>query len=104
MKGKSTVTLRKSSNEETPLIGHLKSDYGMDRNYLKGRNEAEINVLMASCAYNLKNILNHLRIFIQNCLKAWIPVFWDINDGILRLSFIFEEMMGFSAATILNGD
>jgi len=53
MKWKSTVTLRKKlkrRNAIEPIIGHLKSDYGMDHNYLKGRNGAEINALMVSCA------------------------------------------------------
>ncbi len=36
-----------------PIIGHLKSDYRLGRNYLKGIKGDEINLLMASCAWNL---------------------------------------------------
>jgi len=36
-----------------PIIGHLKSDYRLDRNYLKGIRGDEINLLMAACAWNL---------------------------------------------------
>ena len=36
-----------------PIIGHLKSDYRLGRNYLKGIKGDEINLLMAACAWNL---------------------------------------------------
>lgn len=36
-----------------PIIGHLKSDYRLSRNYLKGIKGDEINLLMAACAWNL---------------------------------------------------
>ena len=79
----------KRRNAIEPIIGHLNSDYGMDRNYLRGRKGAEINALMAACAYNLKKILKHLRETVQNCLKAEIPTFWGCNVGILIWSSIF---------------
>ncbi len=37
-----------------PIIGHLKSDHRMQRNYLKGFNGDEINLLLAASAFNLK--------------------------------------------------
>jgi IS5 family transposase len=37
-----------------PLIGHLKSDFRLCRNFLKGTLGDEINVLMAACAWNLR--------------------------------------------------
>jgi IS5 family transposase len=37
-----------------PIIGHLKSDYRMARNYLKGAVGDRINLLMAAVAWNLK--------------------------------------------------
>ncbi|MCP5246445.1 MAG: IS5 family transposase [Burkholderiales bacterium] len=40
-----------------PIIGHLKSDYRMARNYLKGAIGDQINLLMAACAWNLKQWL-----------------------------------------------
>jgi len=39
------------------IIGHLKSDYRMARNYLKGAIGYRINLLMAACAWNLKQWL-----------------------------------------------
>ena len=40
-----------------PIIGHLKSDYRMARNYLKGALGDHINLLMAAAAWNLKQWL-----------------------------------------------
>jgi len=37
-----------------PIIGHLKSDYRLARNFLKGVIGDHINLLMAACAWNLK--------------------------------------------------
>ena len=41
-----------------PIIGHLKSDYRLSRNYLKGHVGDEVNLLMAACAWNLKKWMN----------------------------------------------
>jgi transposase, IS5 family len=41
-----------------PVIGHLKNDYRMARNYLKGFAGDQINLLMAACAWNLKKWMN----------------------------------------------
>lgn len=43
-----------------PMIGHLKSDYGLARNFLKGVVGDEINLLMAAAAWNIKKWLNAL--------------------------------------------
>jgi len=43
-----------------PIIGHLKSDFRLSRNYLKGAMGDHLNVLMAATAWNLKKWLVHL--------------------------------------------
>lgn len=40
-----------------PIIGHLKSDFRLSRNFLKGTFGDEINLLMAATAWNLKKWL-----------------------------------------------
>jgi len=40
-----------------PIIGHLKSDFRLSRNYLKGVKGDHINLLMAASAWNLKKWL-----------------------------------------------
>lgn len=41
-----------------PVIGHLKHDYRMIKNYLKGTAGDAINVMMAAAAMNFKRIMN----------------------------------------------
>ena len=41
-----------------PTIGHLKSDYRMVRNYLKGAIGDDINVMLAAAAMNFKRVMN----------------------------------------------
>ncbi|SMN00678.1 Mobile element protein [uncultured Candidatus Thioglobus sp.] len=47
-----------------PIIGHLKSDFRLSRNLLKGQVGDEINVLMAAGAWNLKKWLAIADIFL----------------------------------------
>ncbi len=47
-----------------PIIGHLKSDFRLSRNLLKGQVGDEINVLMAACAWNLRKWLVIVTIFL----------------------------------------
>jgi IS5 family transposase len=42
-----------------PIIGHLKSDHRLSRNYLKGFIGDEINLLMAASAFNLRKWMNN---------------------------------------------
>jgi len=47
-----------------PIIGHVKSDHRMQRNYLKGFIGDEINLLMAASAFNLKKWMNNFWAFL----------------------------------------
>jgi len=51
-----------------PIIGHLKSDHRMARNYLKGFIGDEINLLLAATAFNLKKWMRiyFYALFIQD--------------------------------------
>jgi len=55
-----------------PLIGHLKSDFRLATNFLKGSIGDEINLLMAACAWNLRKWM--LAVF-----------FWRKILGLLRI-------------------
>ena len=56
-----------------PVIGHLKHDYRMIRNYLKGATGDAINVMLAAAAMNFKRIMNkwtdQLIFYFKNILK-----------------------------------
>ena len=43
-----------------PIIGHVKHDHRMDRNYLHGQTGDKINAVLAGCAFNLKKILRRI--------------------------------------------
>jgi len=47
-----------------PVIGHLKSDHRLARNYLKGFIGDEINLLLAAAAFNLKKWMNRFLLFV----------------------------------------
>ena len=51
-----------------PIIGHLKSDGLLGRNYLKGTLGDQMNVLLCCAEHNLRLILKRLRYF---CLDFW---------------------------------
>lgn len=61
-----------------PVIGHLKSDHRMERNYLKGFIGDQINLLLAATAFNLKKwmrlyffvLFSQDFIFITACKEA----------------------------------
>ena len=42
-----------------PIIGHVKTDHRMQKNYLKGFIGDEINLLLAASAFNLKKWMNN---------------------------------------------
>jgi len=43
-----------------PVIGHCKSDNGLDRNYLKGVEGDRINAIMSSCGFNIRKLLRKI--------------------------------------------
>ncbi|MBK7883341.1 MAG: transposase [Chitinophagaceae bacterium] len=45
-----------------PIIGHLKHDYRMSRNYLKGTVGDAINVILAAAAMNFKRMMNKWKV------------------------------------------
>jgi hypothetical protein len=49
-----------------PIISHLKHDYRMGRNYLKGIIGDKLNAILAVTAFNLKKSLNELFFGVQN--------------------------------------
>ncbi|MFM7130261.1 MAG: IS5 family transposase [bacterium] len=61
--------LLKRRSAVEPIIGHLKSDHRMDRNYLRGVAGDKINALMAGIGFNLRKLLRWV-IFAMNGLIA----------------------------------
>ncbi len=47
----------KSRSAIEPVIGHMKSDHRMDRNFLLGESGDRINAAMAACGFNMRKLL-----------------------------------------------
>ena len=65
-----------------PIIGHLKSDYRLGRNYLKGILGDQINVIMAAAAMNFKRVMNLWR---TEAIRWYQLVYNTLLYGILFL-------------------
>lgn len=77
-RGIQTRSLRKRLKRRQaiePIIGHLKSDGRLGRNYLQGVLGDAMNVLLCCAGYNLRLILRHLRIF-------WLSI-WRLCTAVL---------------------
>lgn len=61
--------LRRRSAIE-PMIGHMKNDGRLDRNFLAGTVGDAINALLCGAGHNLRLILNHLRRLVRALLLA----------------------------------
>lgn len=67
-----------------PVIGHLKSDYRMRRNFLKGITGDQINVLLCAAAMNFKRVIN----LWKQRLNNWVMALLEI----IRLIFILPYL------------
>jgi transposase, IS5 family len=52
-----------------PIIGHLKTNYRMCRNFYKGIKGDNLNVLLAAAAMNFKRVIN---LWIEEAIKRWL--------------------------------
>jgi len=68
-------TLKRQLRRRTTVeveIGHMKSDWLLGRNFLKGMQEDAINAILCGAGHNMRRILAHLRALL--CLlngQAW---------------------------------
>jgi IS5 family transposase len=72
-----------------PVIGHLKHDHGMLRNYLSGTLGDTINAILAGAAFNIKARLNQLK---QEIKSIFYPL----------LNQIFEHWKNYSDVLFAN--
>ncbi len=63
-----------------PVIGHMKDDNRMDRNYLKGADGDKMNAILAACGFNLRKLLRAILWLIFKELKRLkallMPFIW----------------------------
>jgi transposase, IS5 family len=61
----------KRRNAIEPVIGHMKSDTRLSRNFLKGAHGDAINALLCAAAHNLRKILAKLRLLCAQWGIGW---------------------------------
>jgi len=54
-----------------PVIGHLKTDFRMNQNYLSGDNSPQINAFLAATGWNLKKMMKQLKEEFENSI-SWL--------------------------------
>jgi len=79
-----TRTQRKWYNRRSVIeadIGHMKNEHRLDRNYLKGKEGDDQNVVLSACGYNLRMIYRRIAsIFFVLCkfIKNML-IYWEIS-------------------------
>lgn len=53
-----------------PMIGHLKAEHRMGRNYLKGRDGDRINAVLAAAGYNFGLLLRWFEALLRHLFAA----------------------------------
>ena len=56
-----------------PVIGHLKNEHRMDRNYLAGRHGDANNAILAAVGYNFRRLIRWLTLLLALVLLAISP-------------------------------
>lgn len=70
-----------------PIIGHIKSDHRMQRNFLKGAIGDKINAILAGAAFNFKKSLNEIKNFVFFYFRLSAPCSLQSPKGV---AFIFQ--------------
>jgi IS5 family transposase len=86
----SKVTMRKKCRKRAaiePVIGHVKHDCRMQRNYLKGDIGNDINALLAAAGFNFRGLLNKIKKEI-----LWLLFSIDKNFNQFSLKTILIEI------------
>lgn len=64
-----------------PVIGHLKTDFRMQENYLLGKNSPQINAFLAAAGWNLKKLMKKLKLELKN------------SFSFLQIRFLYQRML-----------
>ena len=75
----------KRRNAIEPVIGHLKSDGRLSRNFLKGAAGDAINALLCGAGHNIRKMLRQLALFIVLRLISMLRL-WRNSEPMQRLS------------------
>jgi len=74
-----------------PIIGHLKSDFRLSRNFLKGEIGDHINLLMAATAWNLKKWLNHFFVLFLSGLIMTVRDIFNMQSRFVAPQLSYKD-------------
>ena len=74
-----------------PVISHLKFDYGLIRNFLKGTQGDSMNLLLSAAAFNFKRVMTLWR---TEALFRW-KLIYNLLINIYREFFALNAKMSF---------
>ena len=70
-----------------PIIGHLKTDFRMQQNYLGGEKGPQMNALMAATAWNLKKWMEKLKEkLLQVIFRIFFSPDFNLSQNLYRLA------------------
>ena len=73
-----------------PIIGHLKQDHRMDRNFLKGLQGDFVNCVLAAAGFNMRKMLRKIASSSDSIIRWFYKVFYCLfskNESMLKLAF-----------------
>jgi IS5 family transposase len=77
-----------------PIIGHLKTDFRLTRNFLKGIAGDNINLLMAACAWNMAKWMREAILFLFALLYKLKKIVVSENVRLLQEIKAVETDLG----------
>jgi IS5 family transposase len=81
----------KRRNAIEPIIGHMKSDNRLSRNYLRGVLGDVFNVILAACGFNMRKLLRaFLYLQFRSFLRNFLSIRRIIKDALFRNKYIFS--------------
>lgn len=70
-----------------PVIGHLKTDFRLNQNYLWGENSPQINAFLAATGWNLKKMMKQLKQEFRNLLSNILNYTFTLNSLNLKWGY-----------------
>lgn len=70
-----------------PVIGHLKTDFRLNLNYLWGENSPQINAFLAATGWNLKKMMKQLKQEFRNLLSNILNYIFTLNSLNLKWGY-----------------
>ena len=81
----------KRRNAIEPIIGHMKSEHRLSRNYLRGILGDVRNVILAACGFNMRKLLRaFLYLKLKSFLRNFLNMMCIIKDSLLRKNPLYS--------------